>query len=368
MSGSDDALRTGVREYYSQLQSTNDLRTSACTVAARPPPSIRRLIAEVPREITDKFYGCGCPVSEAWRGSGMTILDLGSGSGRDAYVASALVGARGRVIGVDMTDAQLDVARRHASAWTADAASDRAPLDFRCGLIEALIDGDARVEKGSVDVCISNCVVNLSPDKLAVLRSVHDALKCGGEFHFSDVFCDRRLSADARKHPLLVGECIGGALYEGDFRRMCRHVGFCDPRVLSRSAPLDLSGLDDVPEARALLGNARFYSVTYRLFKLSPDAGEDACEDYGQVALYKGTLPGHAHAYALDETHSFETRRPVLVCGNTAAMITESWLSAHFDVIGQREQHFGLFDCSGGGGGAGGGAETAQCDTGGACC
>ena len=148
-------------------------------------------------------------------------------------------------------------------------------------------------------------------------------------------------------------------------------VGFCDARVLSRSPPLDLSGLDDSPEARALLGSARFESVTYRLFKLSPEVGEDACEDYGQVAVYKGTLNGHPHAYSLDAKHTFETRRPALVCGNTAAMLQETWLAPHFTIIGDRAQHFGAFDCSGGSKVAveaiGGVEASAVCGSGGCC-
>jgi arsenite methyltransferase len=95
------------------------------------PPSL-------PEEINATFYGCGCPVSPAWRGLGLSVLDLGSGSGRDAYVAAALVGARGRVVGVDMTDSQLAIARRHVDAWrAAESKGDEcgsvgcAELDFR---------------------------------------------------------------------------------------------------------------------------------------------------------------------------------------------------------------------------------------------
>jgi arsenite methyltransferase len=94
-----------------------------------------------------------------------------------------------------------------------------------------------------------------------------------------------------------------------------------------------------------------------RLFKL-PGRLESLCEDYGQVAVYRGTIPGHPHAYELDDHHVLETGRPMLVCGNTAAMVQETWLGQHFSVTGDRSVHFGLFDCApapaaaGGGGGA----------------
>ncbi len=83
----------------------------------------------------------------------------------------------------------------------------------------------------------------------------------------------------------------------------------------------------------------------HRLFKL-PGRLETLCEDYGQVATYKGTIPGHIHAYDLDDHHTLETGRPMLVCGNTASMLGETWLAPHFDVLGNRNTHFGLFDCS----------------------
>jgi len=116
-------------------------------------------------------------------------------------------------------------------------------------------------------------------------------------------------------------------------------VGFEDPRVLD-SAPIDVKD----PQLIELVGEAKFTSVTYRLFKL-PGLLESLCEDYGQVAVYKGTIPGHRHAYQLDDHHRFETGRPMLVCGNSAAMVGDSWLGKHFAVSGDRSTHFGLFPC-----------------------
>lgn len=167
-----------------------------------------------------------------------------------------------------------------------------------------------------MDLVISNCVVNLSPDKRAVLREVFRVLASGGEFYFSDVYADRRLPAALRADPLLVGECLGGALYIEDFRRLCAETGFADVRVLSR-APIAVT---DATLAERL-GEARFFSVTHRLFKLPPGRLETLCEDYGQVATYKGTIPGAASAYSLDDHHRFERGKPALVCGNTASMV-----------------------------------------------
>jgi arsenite methyltransferase len=130
-----------------------------------------------------------------------------SGSGRDCYVAAALVGERGSVTGVDMTPPLLEVARKHADAWAAHLGYKAPNMRFLEGRIEAL--GDAGLADGCMDLMISNCVVNLSPDKRAVLREAHRVLRDGGEMFFSDVYADRRLPASVREDPLLVGGCIG---------------------------------------------------------------------------------------------------------------------------------------------------------------
>ena len=110
--GSVEFTHQSVAEYYGKvLQSSKDLKTSACTASGPPPAQLTNAISKVPRGVTDKFYGCGTPLPLGVEG--LSMLDLGSGSGRDAYVAAALVGPEGRVTGVDMTDEQLETARAH---------------------------------------------------------------------------------------------------------------------------------------------------------------------------------------------------------------------------------------------------------------
>ena len=135
----------------------------------------------------------------------------------------------------------------------------------------------------SFDVVVSNCVINLSVDKPAVLRGAFDLLKPGGELYFADVYCDRRLSDEVRADPVLYGECLGGALYWNDFLPMAKRAGFLDPRLVT-SRPLEIKN----EQIKRKLGQAKFFSATYRLFKL--DGLETACEDYGQAVIYKGTI------------------------------------------------------------------------------
>ncbi|GIL82518.1 hypothetical protein Vretifemale_11342 [Volvox reticuliferus] len=355
------AVKETVREYYGEtLKSSGDLRTSACTACKAPAPAVRAALGSVPAEVKEKFYGCGNPIPTGI--DGLRVLDLGCGSGRDCYVAAKLVGETGTVTGVDMTPAQLEVARSHCSSYCRDTLGYSRPnMNFIQGEIEYL--DRAGIADESVDLIISNCVINLSPDKARVLSEAYRVLAPGGEMHFSDVYCDRRLPTSVRTHPVLLGECLAGALYVNDFIRLCRKVGFTDPRQLECEEIM----VHDL-ELKDLIGEARFYSITYRLFKV-PGQIEDLCEDYGQVALYKGTVPGCPHAYDLDDHHRFVTNKPMLVCGNTASMVGETWLKPHFTVIGDRAVHFGQFDC---GGPKASGTPTASAGTGGcaggACC
>ena len=332
-----ETVREHVRTYYGEtLQSTADLKTSACCSEEAVPEHHKPILALLPDEVMSKFYGCGSPLPPALEGC--TVLDLGCGTGRDAFVAAALAGPQGRVIGVDMTPEQIEVAQRHEGA-VAEALGFSAPTtSFRLGTIEDL--AAAGVGDASVDVVISNCVLNLSGDKEAVFREITRVLKPGGELYFSDVFVDRRLSPEVQRDPVLVGECLGGALYGEDFRRLMARLGWADVRTVTER-PL---AVED-PALADMLGTARFTSRTVRAFKL-PELIEDRCEDYGQVAVYRGGVEGQRHAFLLDDHHLFEAGRPMLVCGNSAAMVQATRYGAFFDVTGDRSTHFGLFDCA----------------------
>ncbi|CAK0784978.1 hypothetical protein CVIRNUC_008183 [Coccomyxa viridis] len=333
-----DAIHESVKEYYGKvLQGTKDLKTSACTAAGKPHPRLRSLMARLPEEVQSRFYGCGVPVPLGIQG--LRVLDLGSGSGRDCYLSAALVGAAGSVTGIDMTEEQLQIARKHAEAYCQQTLGYKASnMRFVKGHIELL--DEAGIASESMDLIISNCVINLSPDKGRVIQQAYRVLAPGGEMYFSDVYCNRRVPKSAQKDEVMWGECISGALYINDFIAMARAVGFEYP-VLLQKAPIAITDAN----MRALLGNIEFFSITYRLFKL-PGLLEPQCEDYGQIAIYKGTIEGYEHSYALDDSHVYERDRPTLVCGNTAAVLGEgglSHLAKHFQIVGDRSHHFGAF-------------------------
>ncbi len=327
-----------VKDYYGQqLQTSDDLKTSACCDASQMPEWLKPLLSSIHPEVLSRYYGCGlvCPAQLA----GCRVLDLGSGSGRDVYALAQLVGERGEVIGVDMTDEQLDVARRHQAYHREAFGFGRDNVRFLQGYIERL--DELELEENSFDVIVSNCVVNLSPDKDAVLRGVARLLKPGGEFYFSDVYADRRVPEAVRNDPVLYGECLGGALYWNDFLRLAQRQGFTDPRLVE-DRPLLITD----PALAARAGNIRFFSATYRLFKL--DGLETACEDYGQAVIYRGSIAEHPDRFVLDKHHPIETGRVFPVCGNTWRMLHDSRFAPHFDFIGDFSRHYGLFDGCGG--------------------
>ncbi len=328
-----------VKDYYGKvLQGSDDLQTNACCTPDDVPAYLREVLGKIHPEVSEKYYGCGLVAPMVLEG--MDVLDLGCGSGRDVYALSGLVGAHGSVVGVDMTNEQLAVARRHR-AFHAAAFGHGAPNTvFHNGYIEKL--GELGLADESFDIIVSNCVINLSPDKPAVLREAFRLLKPGGELYFSDVYADRRVPAALLQDPVLYGECLSGALYWNDFISLAKAAGFADPRLVEDRV-LSIEN----PEIEVKLGDIGFHSATYRLFKL--EGLESDCEDYGQRVTYKGTMPNGGAEFVLDKGHVFAAGQEVAVCGNTYRMLAESRFAPYFEFDGDFTTHHGIFAGCGGG-------------------
>eukprot|EP01124_Arcella_intermedia_P027684 TRINITY_DN5469_c0_g1_i4.p1 TRINITY_DN5469_c0_g1~~TRINITY_DN5469_c0_g1_i4.p1 ORF type:complete len:366 (+),score=77.86 TRINITY_DN5469_c0_g1_i4:149-1099(+) len=280
------------------------------------------------------FYGCGSPIPPALNGA--VVLDLGCGSGVDVFVCSALVGDGGKVIGVDMTEEQLAKANKHVQyhfeKFKEAGYISKLNVEFKKAFIEDL----SFIPDNSVDVIISNCVINLSSDKSKVFKECHRILKKGGELYFSDVYASKRIPLELQNDKVLWGECLSGAMYVEDFRRALEKSGFTDHRICSSSI-ITLNN----PLIQKQVGDIVFYSNTVRAFKLDL---EDRCEDFGQVATYNGKLTDFPHAFFLDDHHTFVTGYPAPVCGNTADMLSETRYAPYFGVT-KKGAHRGLFDC-----------------------
>ncbi len=322
-----------VQEYYGNtLQNSEDLQTNACCTAGAPPKYIRNVLEKIHTDVSSRYYGCGLIVPEAL--TGLKILDLGCGAGQDVYILSALVGETGTVIGVDMTPQQLDVARKHQDFHAQQFGHTKSNVQFIEGELEKL--EQLYLEPNSFDLIVSNCVINLCVDKPAVLKRVYDLLKPGGEMYFSDVYSDKRIPKALQLDPVLYGECLSGAFYWNDFITTAKQCGFLDPRLESDSE-IEIHNEDLAHK----LGNIRFYSATYRLFKL--EQLESECEDYGQAVMYKGSIEQYPQHLKLDKHHLFETNKIALVCGNTYRMLQETRFKQHFDFMGSFDRHFGIF-------------------------
>jgi len=230
------AQRTAVRERYGRIaeesSSCCDGADACCdetgTEASRTEASKQRGYSAADLDAVDGDanlnLGCGNPTALASLDEGDTVLDLGAGGGFDCFLAAREVGPAGHVVGVDMTPEMVEKARDNV------AENDATNVEFRLGEIEHL-----PVSDGSVDVVISNCVVNLSPDKPQVFREAYRVLRPGGRLAISDVVLTADLPTDLRADPASVAACVAGAATISALESMLADAGFVDVSIEPKS-------------------------------------------------------------------------------------------------------------------------------------
>lgn len=221
-----DQIRSDVRDHYGKVAEAPKSVGCApnCCAPSAPGSSLalgysEAELAAVP-DGADLGLGCGNPQAIAGLSAGEVVVDLGSGAGFDCFLAARQVGEKGRVIGVDMTPAMLTKARGNAEKIAAKN------VEFRLGEIERLPISD-----GEADVVMSNCVVNLSPDKPAVYREAFRVLKPGGRVAISDVVAFAPIPADIRAQTMALSACIAGAATVPEIESMLKDAGFTDVRI-----------------------------------------------------------------------------------------------------------------------------------------
>jgi len=226
-----DTLRSAVRETYGKIaEQSGSCCSGGCGTSTLVGTNAERLgystqDADAVPEGANLGLGCGNPQAIAALQSGETVLDLGSGAGFDAFLAARAVGDSGRVIGVDMTHEMLAKARDNA------IKAGYVNVEFRLGEIEHLPVADA-----SVDVIISNCVINLSPDKPQVFREAFRVLHPGGRLAISDIVASAELPEDVRRDLALYTGCMAGASPIDELDAMLREAGFTDIRIAPKDA------------------------------------------------------------------------------------------------------------------------------------
>jgi len=230
-------IRSVVREGYGRIASGSGSccgpESSCCGGAAATPHDVARSVGYTAEELAgipaeaNLGLSCGNAVALAALNPGETVVDLGAGAGFDVFQAGRKVGSAGRVIGVDMTPEMLARARRNLEVYRADTGLDN--VEFRLGEIEHLPLAD-----GSVDVIISNCVINLSPDKEQVWREMYRVLKPGGRVAISDLALRQPLPPAVVEMTEALTGCIAGAVLVEETERMARAAGFADVRLVSR--------------------------------------------------------------------------------------------------------------------------------------
>ncbi len=259
MSNHEEKVHEMVKEYYSEITNKKggELASSVCSCASHcVPDHIKAIASELPDEIVARYYGCGSPIPDQIEGC--TILDLGCGTGRDVYVISKLVGKNGRVIGIDMNDDQLAIAEKYKTEMSQKWGYSN--VEFRKGYIEDL--KSAGIEDKTIDVVISNCVINLSPDKHSVFSEIWRVLKDNGVLYFSDIFSDRHVPSEINTHPLLLGECLGGAMSHDEFDKIMKAIGWKDYTVVSsHESPIHNKEIEN------LVGDIQYTSDTVRAEK-----------------------------------------------------------------------------------------------------
>ena len=295
-----DRSRLTVREFYGEAAERPQAEL-CCPV--QPDPAD---LEHIPKEVVERFYGCGSPVTAASLVAGESMVDLGSGAGIDCFIAAKRVGAQGRVYGIDMTDEMLAVARdcqpQVATALGYDA------VEFREGYLEEIPVAD-----GTADVVTSNCVINLSADKPRVFREIWRVLKDYGRLVVADIVSDQEVPPKMRADGQLWGECLSGALTEEAFLSGLEKAGFYGVTVLKKTFWREVEG-------------SRFYSVTVRGYKFEKTA---ECAFVGQHAVYLGPQK----AVVDEEGHLFPRGEAVEVCTDTAAKLRHAPYTDSFSIV-----------------------------------
>lgn len=287
--GQGNSITQSVSQRYAQAVTNGE---QLCCPTGYNHEDLRQFIPEAVLKVS---YGCGTPVGLATVQPGEVVLDIGSGGGIDCFEASRKVGPQGRVIGIDMTDEMLALARTHAPTVAKNLGYSQQNVNFRKGFADAM-----PVEDNQVDLIISNCVINLAPDKNKVFQEMFRVLRPGGRFTISDIVADQPIPNYLIFDKAKWGDCLSGALTIKDYWGGLRNAGFAG-----------LHQVTGIPWR--VIDGIQFISVTLTGYKLTPTSST--------ASPFFATLTG-PFSQVVDELGStFERGKPRQVDERTASLL-----------------------------------------------
>lgn len=377
-----DEITQKVSDRYSRAASTGE---QMCCPTSYDMADLQSFI---PEEVLKISYGCGTPAGLKTVSQGETVLDIGSGGGIDCFAASRLVGPTGHVIGIDMTDTMLAIAQKNAPIVAANLGYSTSNVEFRKGMADAM-----PVIDSSVDLIISNCVINLAPDKRKVFREMFRVAKPGGRFTISDIVADQPvpqyLVHDAQKW----GDCLSGALTLTDYFAGIVGSGFLDIHLINSSPWQVIDGIHffsvtltgyKLP-ASALVSEVRYATLRGPFSRVVDELGTTYLRGIPQpitpdtvgllsqvplashfvlssdplwldraddrwTAVYPADAPCHWRGHfamfagpfieaADDDHHVYRRGEPVEICSKTLTVLKTDGYAPHFAIINRAGQH-----------------------------
>jgi arsenite methyltransferase len=266
--------------------------------------NMAHLTSFIPEEVLKISYGCGTPLGLTTVCPGETVLDIGSGGGIDCFEAARLVGPSGRVIGIDMTETMLEIARKNAPVVAANLGYPGSNVEFRKGLADAM-----PVNDNTIDLIVSNCVINLAPDKRKVFTEMYRVAKPGGRFTISDIVTDQTVPQYLVHDVEKWGDCLSGALTLSEYIAGMTEAGFLGIH-LAKSSPW------------RVIDGIHFFSVTLTGYKLP----ERTTAPWARYATLRGPF-----SHVVDERGAtYQRGIPQPIESTTVTLLSLSPLAPHF--------------------------------------
>ncbi|BFZ22222.1 hypothetical protein BsWGS_25260 [Bradybaena similaris] len=310
----DHALTTMVSGFYTELNDKCNFKTRVNSQDL--PERINKLIQQLSEETMKRYYGSGIIVPENIKGA--RILDIGCGSGSLVFILAKLVGPEGHVVGIDVCQSQIDIAKQVSAQQAAAWGYDKPNFEFHAANAERLLELGFQ----PFDFIVSNGVFCLIPDKQKAFKATYDLLKPGGQFYINDVYTDTELPEEIKSNEKLWSLGTTGSMIWSDLSGYAAKNGFTTP-YLTQAAPVDIKN----EEYKTLLNNAKYTCAAWRLFKLAPGSKRGPA-----TVTYLGNIEDYEAAFPWDVDLKFVKGQPVNVDAELATILANTNFKNNFNI------------------------------------